>query len=248
MARVYKNKRCLKTFIVIILVVFSTSAMASNFNSARIMPGKKVLIYRGDQQVGELTAESPLPDGALLGCHGDCAVRMDDFMLIGADQSLFSVTTQDNSRELLVRDGTVFFALSKLPHSLVFVTPEGAVTVQQLILNAAADRSAIKGYVEVSGESSEIGVIEGGSMRVSTDDGETTIQSGQKIILAQNEAGGTTGYETDTSNEKRSGNWRTAAIVGGVLAAGAAAFAIASSSGGGGSGGDGNRSSSPSSP
>ena len=250
MLRVYKNKRCLKAFIIIVLVVFSTSALASNSDSARIMPGKKVLIYRGDQQVGELTAEAPFPNGALLACEGDCAVRMDGFLLVGADKSMFSVTSEANSRELLVKNGTVYFALSEIPHSLVFVTPKGVVTVQQVILNAAAGGGPLKGYVEVTGQSSEIGVIEGGSMRVSTATGETTIQSGKKIILAQTED-----EEDDDPEEgavpppeKKSGNWRTAAIVGGVLAAGAAAFAIAGSGGGGGGGGGDDGSSSPSSP
>ena len=189
MSWVYKNKRCLKAFIVIVLIAFSTSGLASNFDSGRIIPGGKVLIYRGDQQVGELTAEAPFPDGALLACDGDCGVRMDGLLLVGADKSLFSVTTQAYSRELLVREGTVYFALSKLPHSLVFVTPNGAVTAQQLILNAAADGGLLKGYVTVTGESAEIGVFEGGSMLVSTVAGETTIQSGKKIVLAQTDEG-----------------------------------------------------------
>ena len=245
MLKLHKNKRYLKAFIVIILVVFSTSAMAANFGSARIIPREKVLIYRGDQQVGELTAEAPFPDGALLACKGDCAVRMDDILLVGADKSLFSITTRAQSRELQVRNGTVYFALSKMTHSLVFVTPNGVVTVQQLILNAAADGGPLKGYVEVTGESSEIGVIEGGSMLLSTVEGETTIQSGKKIILAKTED-----EEDDDPEEgaipppeKSSGGYRTAAIVGGAALAGIAVIAIASGGSGGGGGGGG-----PSSP
>lgn len=185
MSRMYKNKRCLKAFIIIVLITVPISGLASDLNSGRIIPTGKVLIYRGDQQVGELTAEAPFPEGALLACDGDCAVRMNDLLLVGADKSEFSVTTKAFSRELLVRKGTVYFALSKLPRSLVFVTPNGAVTTQQLILNAAADGGLLKGYVAVSGESAEIGVIDGGSVLVSTDAGEMTIQSGKKIILAQ---------------------------------------------------------------
>jgi hypothetical protein len=195
----YKNKRYLKAFIIIVLIAFPTSGLASDLNSGRIIPTGKVLIYRGDQQVGELTAEAPFPEGALLACDGDCAVRMNDLLLVGADKSEFSVTTKAFSRELLVREGTVYFALSQLPRSLVFVTPKGAVTAQQLILNAAADGGLLKGYVAVSGESAEIGVIDGGSVLVSTDAGETTIQSGKKIILAQaGEAGAAGGAAAQT--------------------------------------------------
>lgn len=180
------------------LVVFSTPALASNSDFARIKPGGKVLIYRGDQQVGELTAEAPFPDGALLACDGDCAVRMKGLFLVGADKSLFSVTTRANSRELQVRNGTVYFALSEMPRSLVFVTPGGVVTAQQLILNAAADGGLLKGYVAVTGDSAEIGVYEGGSVLVSTVSGETTIQSGKKIVLAQLDPSQTPGYGGNT--------------------------------------------------
>ena len=62
MSRVHKNKRCFRAFIVIVLIAFATSGLAANFDSGRIVPGAKVLIYRGDQQVGELTAEAPFPD------------------------------------------------------------------------------------------------------------------------------------------------------------------------------------------
>jgi len=201
MSWVYKNKRCIKAFIVIVLIAFSTSGLASNFDSGRIIPGGKVLIYRGDQQVGELTAEAPFPDGALLACDGDCGVRMDGLLLVGADKSLFSVTTQAYSRELLVREGTVYFALSKLPHSLVFVTPKGAVTAQQLILNAAADGGLLKGYVTVTEESAEIGVFEGGSILVSTVAGETTIPSGEKFVLAQTDEGKAPGADDKAQPE-----------------------------------------------
>jgi hypothetical protein len=69
-----------------------------------------------------------------------------------------------------------------MPHSLVFVTPGGVVTAQQLILNAAADGGLLKGYVAVTGDSAEIGVFEGGSVLVSTVSGETTIQSGNNLL------------------------------------------------------------------
>lgn len=188
MSRRYQNQRYLKAFIfivIIVLIAVPTSGLALDLNSGRIIPTGKVSIYRGDQQVGELTAEAPFPEGALLACDGECAVRMNDLVLVGADKSEFSVTTKAFSRELLVREGTVYFALSELPRSLVFVTPNGAVTAQQLILNAAADRSLLKGYITINEESAEIGVIDGGSVLVSTDAGEKTIQSGKKIILAQ---------------------------------------------------------------
>ena len=240
MSRIIKNKCYFKAFITIILVVFSTSALASNLDFARIKPGGKVLIYRGDQQVGELTAEAPFPDGALLACDGDCAVKMNGLLLVGADKSLFSVTTRANSRELLVKNGTVYFALSKMPHSLVFVTPGGVVTAQQLILNAAADGGLLKGYVTATGDSAEIGVYEGGSVLVSTVSGETTIQSGKKIVLAQSNLGQTSGNggQTPPSTGTTSSTLATLAapIVNSATVIGLSVINAANSSGGGGGG------------
>ena len=237
MSRVHRNKQFLKAFIVVVLVVFSTSALASNFGSARIMPEGKVLIYRGDRQVGELTTEAPLPNGDLLACEGDCAVRMDGLLLVGADQSLFSVTTRANSRDLLVKNGTVHFALSKMPQSLVIVTPRGAVTVRQLILNAAATGGPLKGYVAVSQESSEIGVTEGGAVLVSTAEGEATIPAGNKMVLAQTNEAQAPGAQPATTTGG-GGSWIPFAVGGTVAGAAPIVFAIATDSDGGGGGGD----------
>ena len=248
MSRVYKNKRYLRSFIVLVLIAFSASGLAFKFDSGRIMPRGKVLIYRGDQQVGELTAEAPFPDGALLACNGGCAVRMNGLFLVGADKSLFSVTTRTNSRELLVRKGIVYFALSKMPHSLIFTTPQGIVTAQQLLLNAAAGGGLLKGYVAVTGESAEIGVIEGGSVLVSTIAGEKTIQSGKKIILTQTDTGQTaaesTGAQTEASSAGATGTTGAAGVGGvaivpvtvGVAAAVGLGIAAATNTGGGGGG------------
>jgi len=250
MSRMLKNKGLLEAFIVIVSVAFAASGLSSSFDSGRIIPKGKVLIYRGDQQIGELTAEAPFPDGALLACEGDCAARLNDLMLVGVDKSMFSLTTKANSRELLVKEGTVYFALSKMPHTLIFVTPKGAATAQQLILNAAADGGLLKGYVTVTDELAEIGVIEGGSVLFSTPAGETTLQAGNKIILAQAESGKTSEEGTGAQTEASSGGAATgtagATGVSGVsivpIAAGvavAAGVGIAAAASGGGNGGGG---------
>jgi len=217
----HKNNRRLKALIIIVLIAFPISGLASDLNSGRIIPMGKVSIFQGDQQVGELTSEAPFPEGALLACEGNCAVRMNDLMLVGADKSKFSVTTTAFSRELLVKEGTIYFALSEMPRSMVFVTPNGAVTAQQLILNSAADSGMVKGYVAVTEESSEIGVVDGGSMLVSTDAGETTIQSGKKIILAQVAEGTATAATAAAPTTVAAGvGAGTAAVAAGVLGVG----------------------------
>ena len=95
------------------------------------------------------------------------------------------MATSANPRKLLVKEGTVYFAISKMSYSLSFITPSGSVAVLDILLNAATVSSPLKGYVSVKQNSSELGIIKGGSMIVSTQQGEMMIESGQRIILAQ---------------------------------------------------------------
>ena len=67
------------------------------------------------------------------------------------------------------------------------MTPGDTVTTQSIMLNAATGDSLLKGYISVNQERSEIGIIEGGAMMVSTRQGDMLIKSGQRIILAQAE-------------------------------------------------------------
>ena len=184
MLRVFKKKRCLRAFNILIVLAFTTSGIA-DFNTGRIIPKGKVLIYRGEQQVGELTSEAPFPEDSLIACDGGCIVKLADLILVAEDKSMFSVSTGAKSRELFLKQGTVYFALDKLPQSLVFMTPQAIATAQRVMLNVAVDGALLKGYVSVAGDSAEIGIIEGGSMLISTEKGKAAIKSGSRIILAQ---------------------------------------------------------------
>ena len=104
---------------------------------------------------------------------------------VSEDRSLFSVDTSVNLRKLLVKEGIVYFAISKMSHPLSFITPSGSVAVLDILLNAATVSSPLKGYVSVKQNRSELGIIKGGSMIVSTQQGEMMIESGQRIILSQ---------------------------------------------------------------
>jgi hypothetical protein len=102
------------------------------------------------------------------------------------DKSLFSITTNTGSRELTVKHGTVYFALSTMPHILVFITPDGVITTCEVMLNASADDGLLSGYISVTDHVTKLGVLKGGSMLVSVDGGETVrVKAGQELRLAQ---------------------------------------------------------------
>lgn len=180
------RKRCFFQIISICCaVLFAGSGFAAALGGARIIPNGKVAVYDGSTKVAELTAESPLPEGKLLKTEGKCGVKMDSLYLVGADQSTMMVRAPESGRQVVVQEGRVYFGITALPQPMALVTPRGAVMVQQVLLKASANNSLLKGYVSVTEETAEIGVIDGGSMIISTADGEKKIDSGHRFILAQ---------------------------------------------------------------
>jgi ferric-dicitrate binding protein FerR (iron transport regulator) len=196
------------------------------------------------------TKEAPLPDGSVIATDGRCAVRLDDLYLVGEDQSLFSITTSGSQRNLFIKKGTVYFKTSSMQRSFSFITPDGPISVQRIQLNASAGDGALKGYVAVAENRSELGVAEGGSMMVSTDKGLMTIQSGKQIILSQADMDiglpqdEKPAAEQPPEPEKKAGLSRGTKIAIGALGV----AAIAALAGGGGGGGGGGGSVSPSTP
>ena len=209
----------------------------------RIYPTNKVTLYRGDKVVGVYTKEAPLPEGSVISADGRCAVKLDDLYLVGEDQSVFSINTSGRQRNLFVKEGTIYFKTSAMKRDFAFITPDGPINVQRIRLNAAFGDGSIKGYVTVAKNQSELGVAEGGSMDVFTDNGLMTIQSGKKIILSQADMGiGLPEEEKPAAQkppESEPGMSRHKKIAYGALGAVAIAGIALGLGGGGGGGGGG---------
>jgi len=186
MLQIVKSKSCIKAVVTIVSLAFATAGFASGLYPARIMPTGKVFVYQEGNKVSEISAEAPLPEGYLLLCDGKAGLKMDGLYWVAADKSLFSVTTKADSVEFELREGTAYFALSELPRPIVFITPNGVFTAQEATLNASTDGGLLKGYVAATSEGTEIGVIEGGSLLISSPEGEKLVQSGNRIKVAQN--------------------------------------------------------------
>ena len=197
-----RNKLGLKFFAIGLSFALALPGFSSELKSARIYPTGKITIYSGNQRVGEFNKEAPFPEGFLIAADGKCGVKMEDIYLVAEDRSLFSVATSANLRKLLIKEGILYFAVSNMSRSLNFITPSGSLAVLDILLNAATDNPQLKGYVAVKQNGSEIGVIEGGSMIVSTQQGEMMIESGKQLILAQADMDVGAPEEIETSDEK----------------------------------------------
>ena len=242
-----KNTLRLKIMIVLIILVFTSTGFSAGLPLGRILPKGKVTLFHGNQRVGEFRSEAPLPEDTLLSVQGECGVKLSHLYLVAIDQSLFSITTKNSSRTLFVQKGTVYFALSSMPYTLVFQTPDGVITTNEVMLKASSTNRLLRGYVYVEEGITRVGVLEGGSMLVTAgDDKPQVVAAGHELRLAQADIleEGKTEKEKPAETEKTGGMSTTAKVVLGILAIGG----IAAAAGGGGGGGGGGGTGSPSSP
>ncbi len=171
----------------LLALFFTVTAGAGEVS--RLVPTDKVTVFKDGEKVAEYTQEMPVPESAILSCNGKCGVKLDDISLVGEDQSRFLIDSEHNSRYLGVEKGTVYFGLSTMPRKIVFMTPKGSVSVNQVFIDASSNNRMLEGYIKVTEDFSEVGVIEGGSLQILTEDGQQMIKPGQRFILAQADIG-----------------------------------------------------------
>jgi hypothetical protein len=180
------RRNCLTFRILSVVAVLSLTApsYADLTAAPRILPQGKVSVFDGDQKIGELTAEAPFPMGKVLEVEGTCGAKMGTYYLVAEDGSRFVVTQEKSKHFLFVKKGRGHFGITSLPEALVLVTPNGALTAQQAILNADSD-GILKGYVDVAEDEVSVGVVGGGSLVFTTAEGEKALSQGNSFILAQ---------------------------------------------------------------
>jgi len=178
------------------VIAFTCSGVTTAFAGSRIMPSGKVKVFEGPSVVQVLEKESVFPNGTLLTTEGKCAARFDNLYLVAEDGSTFGVVENLNRKDLRVDNGMIYFAIKQNIGELNFLTPAGVISAMQVRFNAAADGGLLKGYLDVSGPGVKLGVLEGGSMVVSTAQGNQDVRAGEQILLAQ----------ADPINENEAGN------------------------------------------
>jgi hypothetical protein len=230
-----KSTLILKVLVVFLSFAMATAGFSAGANSARIIPTGKVSIIKDGKVVGEFSKEAPLPEGSLLRCEAKCTVRLDDVYMVVEPDTVFSVKPMANRHELYVQEGTIYYSLSESSRPLQFSTPAGDATTGDLTMTD----SELKGYVRATGNTTEIGVIGGGTMMLATVSGEMAVTPGNAVTTGTSDSG-TPVAGVLTKNQK----FALGAAGAIVVAAGAAALIGSSGGGGGGGGGSG----SPSSP
>ena len=190
MVNLSKNKNLLGLIAFFCIVGFVGSSFAESNGAPQMIPDGKIHVYDDKQKIAEVTAESPLPQGKILKVEGKCGIKMDSLFLVATDKSALIVRTEKRGQELHVKDGKVFFGITAINDPISFFTPKGSVVAQQVMLKASSQSPILEGYVDVSEKEAEIGVISGGSMVISTEDGAITVNEGERFILAQATLGG----------------------------------------------------------
>jgi len=175
-----KKTLTLKVFVLLLSFAMTAAGFAANGGTARIIPSGKVSIIKDGQVIGEITKEAPLPEGAVLKCEGKCSVKLDDVYMVVEKDTVFSVQPMADRHELFVQEGTVYYSLSESSRPLHLTTPAGDATTGDLSMT----EPDVRGYVRVSGNKTEIGVIGGGTMMVQTASGEMAITPGKQITIA----------------------------------------------------------------
>ena len=214
MIRKMRYQRFELLLITVGFLVCALSGVASGEYPARIKPTGKVIVSQPDNRVIELSAEAPLPYDALLGCRGKCNVKMKDLYLAVSDKSLFSICAPPRNNLMEFRKGDFYFSISALPRPIVIKTPTDDITIQQVVLKTAGTGGLLTGYILVKPKVTEIGVVRGGSMVVSTSQGEHFIDAGNQITVARTETGKDALAETGKGGTSNTRTIVTAGTVG----------------------------------
>jgi hypothetical protein len=221
----------LLVMVTIFSMIFATTVLAGDINNSKLLPSDKVMVFEDGKKTATYTREMPVPEGLDLKCEGKCAIKLDNMSLVAEDQSVFSIYHKNSSRVLDVKEGTVYFGASDQTNTLVFLTPKGAAVSEQIMINASSSSRLLEGYVKVTDETSEVGVIRNGSMTLATRDESRHIKSGQSLILAQanlGAGGGQGGGTAGSANSGISGWWQSLSTTGkiGTAIAGASGLGI----------------------
>lgn len=216
-----------------VIIAFSIAGVTPAFSGARIIPDGKVKVFVEQKLVQELKQEAPFPEGALLTTEGKCGVRLENLYLVADDGCIFGIVDGVNQIDLRVDNGLLYFAVTQHTGKVAFLTPAGVMTSRQVRLDAAADGGVLKGYLEVSDSHVQLGVLQGGSMVVSTDKGVQEIRSGKQITLAladpiseADKKAMAEKEQTPAAKEEESDEIPAVYFMGGAALIGAAGYAI----------------------
>jgi hypothetical protein len=169
----------------LVVLAFMWSGVAFAYPIARIIPYGKVNVYQDGELLQVLQEEAPLPEGASLHIEGKCAVRMNDLYFVVQDGGQFSTQTGEAVNQVTIENGTFYFAAIESTGPVAFNTPSGTIRTDQVALAAGDELAFLRGYVNVSQDTTQMGVLGGGTLTVATAKGLQSIATGEQLTLAK---------------------------------------------------------------
>jgi hypothetical protein len=207
----------------IVVVVFAMAGTVQAYEVARVTTSGLIDVYREGKLVQVLRESAPLPKGALLKARGRCGVQLENMYLAAEDGSEFSVYNDGTSVQMDLNKGAIYFAVNQTMVELLVQTPGKGGEMQPVQIKPGVN-GVLKGFVDVNGKATTVGVIEGGNITLSTPDGEKVITAGNQVTIFN---------EDDDDAPAAAGKINTKYLIGGGLAAlaiAAAALALGGSS------------------
>ncbi len=192
----------------------------------RLIPQDSITLLDSGVEVDQ---EIPAPAGALMACKGQCYIESEGMQLMGADGTVFAVQENADLFSVMVREGSVDFALKADARPVEFKTPFDTLTASPYTV-PVGNEAVIRGNLSVTREKAVLTLAQG-ALNVSSPNGEVLLHSGNAMTLAQYSAGSSS-EDSSLSGEDMTG------IVVGAAALGIIGVAIAALSSGGGGGGD----------
>lgn len=163
------------------LVGIAEWAMAGN-SIVRMIPMGSVSLLADGKEVRQFKSEAPLPDGLLMVSQGNCVVQSSGLQLVAHDKSVFALAEGAGQWNLTIKEGRVDFSMRADAKPITFQTPHDVIEAKQSVVKASTD-SLIRGFVVVTPEETQLGVLEG-TLQISGTAGTTIIEEGKGIRLA----------------------------------------------------------------
>lgn len=217
----FRKSLLVQAVVFLFLLGLCGGSMAAGLDGARVLPEGKVSIFEGDEKVGELSSEAPLPVGKTLQSDRKCGVRMDGIYLVSTEKTRFSVRSISGGTDIFVDQGRVYFSLGEIGAPLSFSTPKDTAKVESAVIEVSSDKFGVKGYLLFEDGRMEIGVMEGGKLVLVNASGRQLLEPGKRATIQNVQADlGEGGADASVSEELMTKVYAGAAVgavIGGLI-------------------------------
>ncbi len=135
-----------------------------------------------------MNQEMPVPAGSLMACSGQCYVEANGLQLLGADKTVFAVEEGAERFTVMVREGSLDFALGADAKPVDFRTPFDTLAAKPYAVQTGTD-AVVRGTIQVTEERALLTLTQG-SLELTGADGQKLIHAGNTLVLTQAADGG----------------------------------------------------------